>query len=182
LVSPHLSSQTILRNFTSLHLPQDNVYPKNPILILLGGRATARKVHFLAKKVFIVQGNLDSPEKMSSSMGKVAIQRGKCTLLMNVGLPPSMFNFLGRKFMSLGKSQLPSEARAFLLYSYLLQCSSCLRLNSCTLFHTLVAHGKSHADELQHSDLFPNLGITPTSKRVRLNLLGTSQVVQGLDT
>ncbi len=101
---------------------------------------------------------------------------------MNVGLPPSMFILLGRKFMPLQKSQLPSEARAFLLYSYLLQCSSCLRLNSCTSFHTLLAHGKSHADELQHSDLFPNLGITPTSKRVRLNLLGTSQVVQGLDT
>jgi hypothetical protein len=56
-------------------------------------------------------------------MGKIAMLRGKCTLLMNVGYPPSMFILLGRKFMSLEKSQLPSAARAFLSYSDPLQHS-----------------------------------------------------------
>lgn len=75
-------------------------------------------------------------ENVSSPMGKIAMQRGKCTLLMNAGYPPSMFILLGRKFMSLGKSQLPSEARAFLSHSDPFSHSSCLRPGSCTSLNT----------------------------------------------
>jgi hypothetical protein len=67
-----------------------------------------------------------------------------------------------------------------------LRCSSRPHLYSCTLLNTYTTYTLdiviNHTDDLPHLDSFQNLRLTPTSKRVGLNPLQTSQVVQGLVT
>jgi hypothetical protein len=62
--------------------------------------------------------------------------------------------------------------------------SSCPHLYSCTFLNTYTTCKLdiviNHTNELPHLDSFRNLILTPNSRQVGLNMLRTSQVVQGL--